>query len=71
MTYADLFAQLARDVGSEYRRLDAHLARIEATSDRAKAAEAHQIAIAALTGLRKIARDLDTDVAIKNARSVA
>jgi|LSQX01.3.fsa_nt_gb hypothetical protein len=71
MTYADHFALLARDVGAEYRRIDAHLARIEATSDRIKAAEAHEIAIAALVGLRKIAQDLDTDVAIRNARGVA
>lgn len=71
MSYADHIAQLAHDLRAEHGRIDAHLARVEATTDRAIAAEACQIAIAALAGLRKIAQGLDADVAIAEARKVA
>lgn len=70
-TYGNAITEIINDLNGEYRQMDAHLARIEAAGDRAKAAEAHQFAIAALTGLRTIARSLDADVAIRNARGVA
>lgn len=68
MSYADHFAALAHDVRAEHRRLDAHLARIEAGTDRIVAAEAAEHALAALTGLRKVAAHLDTDIAVAEAR---
>lgn len=70
MSYADLFAALSNDVRAEHRRLDAHLARTDSTAERMVAAEAAEVALAALSGLRKVAQRLDADVAIAAARGI-
>lgn len=68
MSYADHFALIAKDLRAEHHRLDAHLARTESTTERIIAAEAAEVAAAALTGLRKVAQRLDADVAIAEHR---
>lgn len=68
MSYAAHFALLAKDIRAEHGRLDAHLARVESSMDRAVAAEAAEHALAALSGLRKVAARLDADVTIAESR---
>lgn len=69
MSYAGTFADLAKILRAEHRRLDERLTRIEAAADRAVAAEAAEHALAAISGLRAVAAKLDTDIAIAEART--
>lgn len=66
--HAGAIAAIVKELHDQHRRLDEHLARVEATADRAVAAEAAEHALAALAGLRSVAARLDADTAIAEAR---